>query len=137
MNVGEVMCSRVIEVSPSDSCATAAALMNAHNVGAIPVVERGEVRGMLTDRDIVLRCIALGMDARKVHAEDVMTHSAACVSPAHSVEDAAHLMAQKQVRRLPVVEDGRIQGMISIADLARMRRDVEIAETITEISKPD
>ena len=126
MNVGEVMCSRVIEVSPSDSCATAAALMNAHNVGAVPVVEHGEVRGMLTDRDIVLRCVALGLEARKVHAGEVMTGSA-----------AAHLMAQKQVRRLPVVENGRIQGMISVADLARMRRDAEIAEAITEISKPD
>ena len=91
---------------------------------------------MVTDRDIVLRCIAAEEDPAQTPVRDIMTRECATVSPGDDCREATRLMAAQQVRRLPVVENGKIVGMISLSDLARSHRfDMEAAQALCEISE--
>jgi CBS domain-containing protein len=110
--------------------------MNRHNIGAVPVIDGGSIRGMLTDRDIVLRCVAENRDAGNVKVSDICSQGAVSVRPEETVKDAMHIMASEQVRRLPVVENGKLIGMLSFADIAREKSGMELAEAISEISMP-
>ena len=104
------------------------------NLGALPVTDRGgKLVGMLTDCDIVLRCVALGGDARTMTAGDVMTRGVVTATPDVKVDDAAKRMGRGQVRRLPVVENGKLVGMLSLADMAR-KCDMEAAAALADIS---
>lgn len=134
--VSEVMNTRVVSISSHEQITKAAQLMSQHNIGSIPVVDNGQIKGMLTDRDIVLRCVAQGKDPSHVKAGDIMTTGTVYITPHQSVDDAVRMMSYEQIRRLPVVEDGKLAGIISLADLARMRDHTEVAQAICEISKP-
>ena len=91
---------------------------------------------MVTDRDIVLRCIAAEEDPAQTPVRDIMTRSCATVAPGDDCREATRLMARHQVRRLPVVEGGRLVGVISLSDLARSGRfDMEAAQALCEISE--
>lgn len=136
MLIGDIMSKNVISVAPTDNAMHAAKLMSDHNIGAVPVVQDNQVKGMLTDRDIVLRCVAQGKDYKTVPVSDIMTSGAAFVSSSQPVSDAVELMSSEQVRRLPVVDNGKITGMLSLADIARLRNEPEIAKAISEISMP-
>ena len=116
--------------------ALAARLLARHNVGALPVCgPEGNLRGMVTDRDIVLRCVAAEEDPARTRVKDIMTRGCAAVAPDADPREAARLMAEKQVRRLPVVEDGRVVGVVSLGDLARSQRyDMEASKALSEIS---
>ena len=96
----------------------------------------GCLRGMVTDRDIVLRCVAAEEDPAQTPVRDIMTRSCTCVAPGDDCREATRLMALHQVRRLPVVEGGKLVGMISLSDLARSGRfDMEAAQALSEISE--
>ena len=136
MQVREIMTTRIVSVSPGATVKEAAQLMNKNNIGAVPVAEGAAVRGMLTDRDIVLRCVAENRDAGTLKVSDICSQGAVSVKPEESVSDAVNLMASEQVRRLPVVENGRLVGMLSFADIAREKSGMEVAEAISEISMP-
>lgn len=136
MKVCDIMTKRIVSVEPGTTVRDAAAMMNRNNIGAVPVVDKGNVRGMLTDRDIVLRCVSEGRDAASVHVSDICSSGAVTVRPDQSVSDALHMMSSEQVRRLPVVENGRLVGMVSFADVARERSGMELAQAISEISMP-
>ena len=136
MLVSEVMSKRIISLSNLATALDAAKLMSIHNIGALPVLEKGQVKGIITDRDITLRCVAEGRDPNQVKATDIMTTGAATVSTGQTVEEAAGIMSREQIRRLPVIENGHLAGMLSIADVARIRHGEEISEAIYEISKP-
>ncbi len=119
MQIKDVMSRKVISISPEESAAVAARLLAQHNIGALPVCGReGQLRGVLTDRDIVLRCVAAEDDVRTSRVSDLMTRRVVSVHPEDSLEQAAALMADAQVRRLPVEQGGRLVGMLSLADLA-------------------
>lgn len=133
--VKDIMSHNIIAVLPSDSVMEASTLMNEHHIGALPVVSAGEVKGMITDRDIVLRCVAQDKDAKKVKVSQIMSNDIAFVTPEQSINDAVEVMSNEQIRRLPVLNDGYIDGMVSIADIARQGADPEIANAICEISK--
>ena len=91
---------------------------------------------MVTDRDIVLRCIAAEEDPAQTPVRDIMTRSCVAVAPGDDCREATRLMAQHQVRRLPVVEGGKLVGVISLSDLARSGRfDMEAAQALSEISE--
>jgi CBS domain-containing protein len=94
------------------------------------------VRGILTDRDIVLRCVAENKDPGNLKVSDICSHGAVSVKPDETIVNAMHLMASEQVRRLPVVENGKLVGMLSFADIAREKSGMELAEAIAEISLP-
>ena len=137
MQVKDLMNPSVVTVEPTASAALAARLISRHNVGSLPVCgEGGRLRGVVTDRDIVLRCIATEDDPAQTPVRDIMTRGCATVSPDADCREATRLMSLHQVRRLPVVENGRLVGMISLADVARSGRfDMEAAQALCEISE--
>ena len=137
MEIQDLMNPSVVTIEPTASAALAARLLSRHNVGALPVGgEDRRLRGMVTDRDIVLRCVAAEEDPAQTLVRDIMSRGCACVSPHDDCRAATRLMARQQVRRLPVVEDGKLVGILSLADLARSQRfDMEAAQALGEISE--
>lgn len=134
MKVSDIMSDRVVTIEEREPVIAAARLLKRMNLGALPVTDRGgKLVGMLTDRDIVLRCVALGGDARTMTAGDVMTRGVVTATPDVKVDDAAKRMGRGQVRRLPVVENGKLVGMLSLADMAR-KCDMEAAAALADIS---
>lgn len=134
MKVSDIMSDRVVTIDECEPVIAAARLLKRMNLGALPVTDRGgKLVGMLTDRDIVLRCVALGGDARTMTAGDVMTRGVVTATPDVKVDDAAKRMGRGQVRRLPVVENGKLVGMLSLADMAR-KCDMEAAAALADIS---
>ena len=136
MQVREIMTTRIVSVQPNTSVKDAALMMNRHNIGSVPVVDGASVRGMLTDRDIVLRCVAENRDATTLKVTDICSQGAVSVRPDQSVSDAMNLKSTEQVRRLPVVDNGQLVGMLSLADVAREKSGMELAEAISDISMP-
>ena len=137
VQVKDLMNPSVVTIEPTSSAALAARLLSRHNVGALPVCGAdGRLRGMVTDRDIILRCIAAEEDPAQTPVRDIMTRGCAWVEPRSDCRQATQLMAQRQVRRLPVVEGGKVVGIVSLADLARSQRfDMEAAQALGEISE--
>ena len=134
MKVSDIMSDRVVTIDEREPVIAAARLLKRMNLGALPVTDRGgKLVGMLTDRDIVLRCVALGGDARTMTAGDVMTRGVVTATPDVKGDDAAKRMGRGQVRRLPVVENGKLVGMLSLADMAR-KCDMEAAAALADIS---
>lgn len=135
MRVKDCMTKQVISVGTGEPVSVAARLMARYNLGALPVRGTdGQLEGMLTDRDIVLRCIAAERSPKAVRVREVMTRSVAAAAPDTDAAAAAGIMAARQVRRLPVTEEGRLVGMVSLADLSR-RPDymMEAAEALEDI----
>lgn len=135
MRVKDCMTKQVISVGAGEPVSVAARLMARYNLGALPVRgPDGQLEGMLTDRDIVLRCIAAERSPKAVRVREVMTRSVAAAAPDTDATAAAGIMAARQVRRLPVTEEGRLVGMVSLADLSR-RPDymMEAAEALEDI----
>ena len=137
MEIKDLMNPSVVTIEPTSSAALAARLIQRHNVGALPVCgEDRRLRGMVTDRDIVLRCVAAEEDPAQTLVRDIMTRSCATISPHEDCRAATRLMAAQQIRRLPVVEEGKLVGIITLADLARSQRyDMEAAQALGEISE--
>ncbi|QCX80057.1 Hypoxic response protein 1 [Streptomyces sp. YIM 121038] len=116
--VRQVMTPGVVAVRPDASLVEAAQLMRAQDIGDVVVANGDQVVGVLTDRDITLRAVAEGADPLTVSAQAVCTPNPVVVSPDDEVAAAVGLMRDHAVRRLPVVEDGRPVGMVSLGDLA-------------------
>lgn len=137
MKVKEIMSGRPITIAPEESAAVAARLLARHNVGALPVCSKeGRLRGLVTDRDIVLRCVAAEDEPSGVRVSEIMTRRVLSVGAEENVRTAAELMAREQVRRLPVEENGRVVGMLSLCDLARQHDcTTEASEALCEISQ--
>lgn len=137
MKVSELMSKGVVSVGPKDSLQAAAQLMKQAGVGSLPVAEEGRLQGIITDRDIVTCSTAEGIDPRQITVSQCETRDVLTVGPQDPVEKVANIMKDHQVRRVPVVEDGRVVGMVAMADLAReeeLRAKAE--EALTEISRP-
>lgn len=135
MDVKDLMSDHVISVSPEESVAVAARLMARHNVGALPVQDRdGSLCGILTDRDVVTRCVALERPMQQTSVARVMTARVAWVPPTASVDQAAALLAKEQVRRLPVVQGRRLVGMVTLGDLSRQAPAEETADVLREVT---
>ncbi len=129
--VRDVMTPGVVSVRPDASLVEAAQLMRAQDIGGVLVAAGGTVLGVLTDRDITLRAVADGIDPLTVSAQAVCTPHPVAISPDDSVHAAAALMREYAVRRLPVIEDGRPVGMLSLGDLAVA---LDPASTLARIS---
>jgi CBS domain-containing protein len=135
MNVNDVMTPNPKTVTPADSLQQAACIMRDEDTGAVPVIEDGRVVGMVTDRDIVVRAIADGDFAAKV--SDIVSDDVISVTPQTPTAEAAGLMGEHQIRRLPVVDsDDRLVGIVSLGDLAvKEGRDNRMGETLENISE--
>src|SRR5262249_28730229 len=106
--------------------------MKEEDTGAIPVLDEDELVGIITDRDIVVRCIAEGKDATETNVEDILSEDLVTIEPDADVEEAARLMSERQIRRLPVVEDGMLVGVVSLGDIAVKEVDEEPATEALE-----
>ena len=121
-------------VEPGTSLKEAAQLMKSDDVGALPVVENGRLTGMITDRDIAIRAVAEGKLESAVG--EIASKDVVSIDPQQSLEEAARLMAQHQIRRLPVCEeDGRLVGIIAQADVAQIGHDELTGEVVQRISQ--
>lgn len=136
MKVSDIMTKNVIKVSPEESVEVAARALTHYNIGALPVCkEDGKVCGMVTDRDLVTRCMAANMPASSTSVRQVMTSQVMSVHPDTDAAVAAHLMGRQQVRRLPVMENGKLCGMISLGDIACREESVmDAADALTDIT---
>ena len=136
MKIRELMTTDVTTAELDTTLDEIATIMRQEDVGAVPVVDDDELVGIVTDRDIVIRCIAEGRDPSKACAEDVLTEGLVTAEPEDDVEHAADLMSRNQIRRLPVVRDGQLVGMISIGDIAVKQRDDEMSgDALEDISQ--
>jgi len=134
MNIRDVMTPNPRTVSPEDSLESAARIMRDEDTGVVPVVEDGRPVGILTDRDIVIRGVAEGGSARAVR--DVVTGRVISVSPDATTREATELMSEHQIRRLPVVENDRLIGIVSLGDLAvKEAKDRRVGDTLQSISE--
>ena len=136
MKVCDVMSDKVVSIDQNEPVSAAAKLLKQCNVGALPVCDgQKRLRGVLTDRDIVTRCVAMGADPRETAVSEVMSRGIVTASPYDEVGQAAKAMRGDQVRRLPVLSDGRLVGMLSLCDLARSANcEMEAGAALTEIS---
>jgi len=129
------MTTDVRTVTPNATVKDAAQIMHNVNVGSVPVVENNRLVGIVTDRDIVLRTIAKGQDPN-TKVCDIMSRNVKTITPDTEVHEAAEIMAQKQIRRLPVVDNGNLVGIVSIGDLAvEGKYEDEAGEALHDISK--
>ncbi|WP_066636382.1 CBS domain-containing protein [Desulfolucanica intricata] len=133
----ELMTTNVATVTPQQSVSEAAQIMSQYNVGSVPVVQNGQCVGMLTDRDIALRTTAKGMDPKTTKVETVMSKNIVTATPQMDVHEASQLMANKQIRRLPVVENNKLAGIVSLGDLAVQNNyQNEAGQALSQISEP-
>lgn len=136
-SVKEVMTSNPATVEPDAKLADAARIMRDEDTGVVPVLEGDRLVGTVTDRDLVVRALAEGKDAQSTTVREVASTDLVTVDPQQDLEEALRLMAQHQVRRLPVVEeDGRLVGIVSQADVARQADDASTGALVEEISQP-
>jgi CBS domain-containing protein len=140
MRVQEIMTPSPRSARPSDSVMAVAAMMRDEDVGAIPITdEEGRLQGIITDRDITIQVVAAGQNPADVQVADAMTRNPTTIGPGAEVAQAADLMAAEQIRRLPVVQGGRLVAMLSLGDVATAQgqeMDTAAAEALEEISEP-
>lgn len=119
MEISKAMHAKADWVSADTPVTEIARIMQTDDIGAVPVGKNDKLIGMVTDRDIALRVVAAGRDPSKTTAEEVMTKGIVYCRTGETVEDAIHLMDQRKIRRLPVIDDNkRLVGMLSLGDIA-------------------
>ena len=135
--VRDVMTTRPRVVTPDTPVAQVAELMEAEDVGAIPVLDGDRLVGMVTDRDIVVRAVAKGKDPRGMPVSEISSRDLVTVDPERNLSDALRLMAEYQVRRLAVVDkEEHLVGVVSQADVALESKEKTTGELVEEISRP-
>lgn len=133
--VRDAMTANPRTATPAQSLAEAAQIMQSEDVGSVPVVEDGRLVGVLTDRDIAIRAVAEGVDVQTLNVGDVASREPVTVEPGQDLDEALALMARHQVRRLPVVDDGQLVGILAQADVAIEVKEKKAGEVLEEISK--
>jgi CBS domain-containing protein len=136
VQVSDVMTENVITANENESITDVAKKMAQFDIGVIPVCSNDALLGVITDRDITLRCVATGRSTDTVKAREIMSSNAISISPTQNLQDAATIMAKAQYRRLPVTDAGKVVGILSIGDMARLNGyDMETAKAFSEINE--
>lgn len=137
MKVQNIMTNQVIHIHPEETVQVAARTLKQHNIGFLPVCgSDGKLCGLVTDRDLITRCVAANLSPDKTTVRQVMTGRILSVRPDMEASVAAHLMGREQVRRLPVVEDGKLCGVVSLGDLSRQEESVmDAADALSDITE--
>ena len=138
MKLKQIMTQKVTTIHPDDTLQTAARIMRDRDVGFLPVYEGNELIGVLSDRDIVVRAIAEGMDPKAKLGRDLVTSPVIYCFEDQSVDDATDLMHDNQIRRLVILKRGNRQlaGVVSLGDLAMNVDDKMSAEVLQSVSVP-
>ena len=135
-SVRDAMTDNPRSIGKSASVVEAAQLMRQENIGSLPITDDEKLVGMITDRDITTRVVAEVADPKMTSVGDVYSRDLISVEPDKDLEDALQLMARHQVRRLPVVEDGRLVGIVAQADIALSEDERKTGALVEAISKP-
>ena len=136
MKIRDVMTSSVDWVTPSTSVVDIALMMKKNNVGSVPVCEGDKLMGIITDRDIVLKVVAVGGNANEISAKGIMNTKVITATADQDVHEAADLMSKYQIRRLPVLEQGKLIGILALGDLAIEKIHInEAGDALSDISK--
>ncbi|MGI8878652.1 MAG: CBS domain-containing protein [Candidatus Limnocylindria bacterium] len=135
MKVRDIMTRDPSTLAPTATLGEAATIMKQEDCGSVPVVEAGRLIGIVTDRDIVVRVVAAGKDPKTELVSEAMTADPVTVEPDASVDEAQRVMADRQVRRLPVVEDGKLVGLVVIGQVARGDDARDVGETLKDVSE--
>lgn len=137
MELRNIMSTNIEHVSRDTSIDEAARIMRRFNIGSIPVCDGDTLVGILTDRDIVLRSVAEGDDSSKITCGDIMSSNLIVGNTSMDIHEAARIMSDNQIRRLPVVDSGKLVGMVSLGDIAVEPSFVnEAGDALNDISKP-
>lgn len=138
MKVKEIMTTGVQVIHPDDSLQAAAQKMSSHDIGFLPVLEANHLVGVITDRDLVLRGVAQGMNSDAMLGREVMTAPVIHCFEDQDVKDVAKLMEESQIRRLVVLSrsDGHLVGVVSLGDLALKSKPDTSAEVLQRVSEP-
>lgn len=136
MKLRDVMTNPVVRIHPDETVAVAARTLTHYNIGVLPVCGNdGRVCGLVTDRDLVTRCLASGRSPATTAVREVMTNKVIAAAPDMDAAAAAGLMGREQIRRLPVLENGRLCGMVSLGDLAVQEEScLDAGGALSEIS---
>ena len=134
--VQDAMTADPVTIGRTNSVVEAARLMESADVGSVPVVDGGTPVGIVTDRDIAIRVVATGMDPSSTQVGEIATDQPYYVEPEQDLDEALELMAYRKIRRLPVVEDGLLVGMLAQADVVHEVKEKKAAHVIDEISQP-
>jgi CBS domain-containing protein len=134
-SIREVMTPGPETIQADRPAAEAAKLMKDADAGMIPVMDNGQLLGAVTDRDIAIRVVAEGKDPQSTPVREIASTDIVTVEPDRDLAEALQLMAKHQVRRLPVVEGGRLVGVLAQADVAREGDEQAVGHTVEEISK--
>jgi len=136
MKVRDIMSKPVIRIEPKESVSVASRTLAHYNIGMLPVCgSDGRICGVLTDRDIVTRCLAANRSPENTSVEEIMTGQVLSVQPDMDAGAAAHMMGKQQVRRLPVLENGKLCGMVSLGDLANQEESAyDASDALAEIT---
>jgi CBS domain-containing protein len=139
MKVREIMTKQVHRCRPDSTARHALALMWKHDVGVLPLVDgHDRVVGVITDRDIAMALGLRNVAPNALHVGEITTHEVFSIEPDATIEEAEEVLEQRQVRRLPVLEGGRLVGVVTLADLARARDvpDRKVADAYAAITEP-
>jgi CBS domain-containing protein len=138
-SVRDAMTESPRTIDGSASAAEAARLMRDQHLGSLPVTDGEQLVGMVTDRDIATRVVAAGVDPETTSVGDICSHDPITAEPDHDLDEALELMARHKIRRLPVVENGRLVGIVSQADIALKdtERTGQLVEAISEPSEEE
>ncbi len=136
MKIRDIMTKPVVRIHPEETVSVAARMLEHNNIGAMPVCgSDGRLCGLVTDRDIVTRCLAAGRSPTNTSVREIMTGKVYVARPDMEASLVAGLMGREQIRRLPVMENGKLCGMVSLGDLARKEEScMEAGDALTEIS---
>ena len=133
--VRDAMTSDPCAIDAGKDVSYAAKMMRDEDVGIAPIVEGEQLVGVLTDRDIAIKVVAEGKDPTTVHVREIASTRLVTVDPSQDLDEAMRLMARHQVRRLPVVENGRLVGVVAQADVAREGDEQKVGEAVEQISR--
>ena len=137
MKVRELMTTSPMCIRPNDTVQIAAQEMKLHNIGVLPVCDDSMLFGIITDRDIAVECVATGNNPVDCLVKDYMTATPITIGPEQDVDEAYNLMGREQVRRLCVMEGGKLVGIVALGDLAVQALDAQnLARTLARISQP-
>ncbi|MDF2819904.1 MAG: yhcV [Clostridiales bacterium] len=118
LQIKDIMSRDIACLKSDDSIEQAAQLMKQYNVGSIPVCNQNKVIGIITDRDIALRSVATGQNSSQQKVSDIMTANPVVGNPEMNVDDASRLMSQNQIRRLPIVDNDSLVGIVALGDIS-------------------
>lgn len=138
MLVKEVMSEKTSTISPDALLVSAARKMRDEDIGSLLVMDEDKLTGIVTDRDITCRGLVSGLDQREAHVSDAMSRDIIWCKPNEDVADAARLMEEHKIRRLPVVDDnGKLAGMLSVGDISTHLPHELSGEIMAEVCKPE